>query len=36
VAVKDKPLFTMKDFNAEIIREKAGNFDSEKVMGFLE
>jgi len=36
VAVKEKPLFTMKDFNAEIIREKAGNFDSEKVMGFLE
>ena len=36
VAVKDKPLFTMKDFVDEIHREKVGNFDSEKVMGFLE
>jgi SpoVK/Ycf46/Vps4 family AAA+-type ATPase len=36
VAVKDEPLFTMKDFIDEIKREKSGDFDSEKVMGFLE
>jgi len=36
VAVKEEPLFTMKDFIDEIQKEKAGNFDSDKVMGFLE
>ncbi|MCF6340226.1 MAG: ATP-binding protein [Sulfurimonas sp.] len=35
VAVKDKPLFKIKDFEQEIKREKDANFDSEKSMGFL-
>ena len=35
VAVRDTPLFTMKDFIDEIRREKDANFDSEKSMGFL-
>ena len=35
VAVKAEPLFTMQDFIDEIEREKSGNFDSEKSMGFL-
>ena len=35
VAVKEEPLFTLKDFKDEIIREKDANFDSEKSMGFL-
>jgi AAA+ superfamily predicted ATPase len=35
VAVKEKPLFTLKDFKDEIRREKDANFDSEKSMGFL-
>jgi hypothetical protein len=35
VAVKEEPLFTMKDFFDEIEREKSGDFDSEKSMGFL-
>ncbi|WP_428738158.1 ATP-binding protein [Sulfurimonas sp.] len=35
VAVKEEPIFLMKDFIGEIEREKTGNFDSEKSMGFL-
>jgi len=35
VAVKEKPLFKIKDFEQEIKREKDANFDSEKSMGFL-
>ena len=35
VAVKDDPIFLMKDFISEIEREKSGSFDSEKSMGFL-
>ncbi|MEA1983986.1 MAG: ATP-binding protein, partial [Campylobacterota bacterium] len=35
VAVKKEALFTTKDFLDEINREKDGNFDSEKSMGFL-
>jgi SpoVK/Ycf46/Vps4 family AAA+-type ATPase len=36
VAVRDKPIFKLEDFEAEIRREKDANFDSEKSMGFLE
>lgn len=35
VAVKEEPLFTLKDFKDEILRERDANFDSEKSMGFL-
>lgn len=35
VAVKEEPVFLMKDFIDEIEREKSGSFDSEKSMGFL-
>ena len=35
VAVREKPLFKLEDFEAEIRREKSGDFDSEKSMGFL-
>jgi len=35
VAVKEKPLFSVEDFIDEIKREKTGDFDSEKSMGFL-
>lgn len=35
VAVMEKPLFTIKDFEDEIRREKDANFDNEKSMGFL-
>jgi len=35
VAVRENPLFTLKDFTDEIKREKNANFDSEKSMGFL-
>ncbi|QSZ40937.1 AAA family ATPase [Sulfurimonas aquatica] len=35
VAVKEKPVFKIKDFIDEINREKDANFDSEKSMGFL-
>jgi len=35
VAVREEPLFTIKDFIDEISREKDANFDSEKSMGFL-
>jgi AAA+ superfamily predicted ATPase len=35
VAVKEEPLFTLKDFIDEIHKEKDASFDSEKSMGFL-
>ncbi len=35
VATQDEPLFTMEIFKHEIEKEKKGNFDSEKSMGFL-
>ena len=35
VACSDKPLFTTKLFLEEIEKEKKGNFDSEKSMGFM-
>jgi len=35
VATQDEPLFTMEIFKQEIEKEKKGNFDSEKSMGFL-
>ena len=35
VAVSEKPIFYQKDFINEINREKDGNFDKEKSMGFL-
>ncbi len=35
VAVRDTPIFSLQDFIQEINREKEGNFDSEKSMGFL-
>ncbi len=35
VAVREEPIFTLKDFIQEINREKDANFDSEKSMGFL-
>jgi AAA+ superfamily predicted ATPase len=35
VATQDEPLFTMEVFKKEIEKEKRGNFDSEKSMGFL-
>ncbi len=35
VAVREKPLFKIEDFELEIKKEKDANFDSEKSMGFL-
>jgi len=35
VAVREEPLFKLKDFIDEIRKEKDANFDSEKSMGFL-
>ena len=35
IAVCDEPLFRVEDFEEEINREKNGDFDSEKSMGFL-
>jgi SpoVK/Ycf46/Vps4 family AAA+-type ATPase len=35
VAVRETPIFTVKDFLEEIHREKDASFDSEKSMGFL-
>jgi len=35
VATQDEPLFTLAIFEQEIEKEKKGNFDSEKSMGFL-
>ena len=36
VAVREKPIFKLEDFENEIKHEKTANFDSENVMGFLE
>jgi len=36
VAVREEPLFKLEDFVHEIQREKSGDFDGEKVMGFIE
>lgn len=35
VAVREDPIFSLKDFKDEINREKDASFDSEKSMGFL-
>jgi len=35
VATMQEPLFTLKGFIQEIDKERKGNFDSEKMMGFL-
>jgi SpoVK/Ycf46/Vps4 family AAA+-type ATPase len=35
VAIKDEPIFTIKDFLFEIEKERESNFDEESVMGFL-
>lgn len=35
VAVREVAIFTMQDFIDEIAKERSGNFDSEKQMGFL-
>ena len=35
VATQEEPLFTLEIFEQEIEKEKKGNFDSEKSMGFL-
>ena len=35
VAVREEAVFSLKDFEEEIARERGANFDSEKSMGFL-
>ncbi len=35
VAVRENPIFTMRDFIEEIQKEKSADFDTEKSMGFL-
>ncbi len=35
VAASDDPIFTLNDFIAEIEKEKSGNFDTDKSMGFI-
>jgi SpoVK/Ycf46/Vps4 family AAA+-type ATPase len=35
VATREEAIFRMKDFIAEIEKERLGNFDSDKAMGFL-
>ena len=35
VAIKKEPLFSLEDFISHIQKEKEGNFDSEKSVGFL-
>jgi ATP-dependent 26S proteasome regulatory subunit len=35
VAVKDEPIFTMKDFEDAIKRELSGAFGESKTMGFV-
>ena len=35
VAVREEPVFLMQDFLTEIQHERNGNFDSEKIAGFL-
>ena len=36
VAVQEKPVFKIKDFLEEISKEKTGDFDGDKVMGFID
>ncbi len=36
VAVEEEPVFKIQDFINEIQREKSGDFDGEKVMGFID
>jgi len=36
VAVQEEPVFKIQDFINEIQREKSGDFDGEKVMGFID
>lgn len=35
VATAEEPLFTLQAFKAEIEKERSGNFDAEKAMGFV-
>lgn len=35
VAVKDNPVFTLDEFKAQIQKEQSGNFDNERLMGFI-
>jgi SpoVK/Ycf46/Vps4 family AAA+-type ATPase len=35
VAVKENPIFTLADFISQIEKEQSGNFDSDRMMGFL-
>ena len=35
VATREEAIFRMRDFTAEIEKERLGNFDSDKAMGFL-
>jgi len=35
VAVREEPVFYLKDFEHEIKKEKSASFDSEKLMGFI-
>ncbi len=35
VAIRKEPIFSMADFISEIEKEKSGNFDTDKSMGFL-
>lgn len=35
VAVYDNPVFTLDEFKAQIQKEQSGNFDNERLMGFI-
>ncbi len=35
VAVKENPIFTLDEFKAQIQKEQSGNFDNERLMGFI-
>ncbi len=35
VAVKESPVFTLDEFKAQIQKEQSGNFDNERLMGFI-
>ena len=35
IAVSDEPIFTVKDFEEQITKEKKGQFDSENKVGFF-
>ena len=35
VAVKENPIFTLEDFKIQIQKEQSGNFDNERLMGFI-